>query len=127
MAQQVYRIKVVTAFLRAGTPLNKLICFRNILEENALQLTDRSHMANLHPFILKEQDRIKQEIVGRVVSVVFDGTTRLGDAKVILIRYVADDWSLVQRMIQVCLLAKSMSGNEIARELISTLSTNYSI
>ena len=33
----------------------------------------------------------------------------------------------MQRMIQVRLLAKSMSGNEIARELISTLSTNYSI
>ena len=89
MAQQVYRIKVVTAFLRAGTPLNKLTCFRNILEENALRLTDRSHMANL-PFILKEeQDRIKQEIAGRDVSVVFDGTTRLGEAMVILIRYVA--------------------------------------
>ena len=65
--------------------------------------------------------------MGRDVSIVFDGTTRLGEAMVILIRYVADDWSLVQRVIQVRLLAKSMTGNENARELISTLSTNYSI
>ena len=85
-------------------------------------------MANLLPFILNEErDHVKQEIVGRDISVVFDGTTGLGEAMVILIRYVSDDWSLVQRMVQVRLLAKSMTGNEIARELINTLSTNYSI
>ena len=128
MEQQVYRVKVLKAFLKAGTPLNKLNCFRGILEENAFRLTDRSHMANLLPFILnEEQDRMKQEILGRDIAVIFDGTTRLGEAMVILIRYVADDWSLVQRMLQVRLLAKSMTGNEIARELISTLSTKYGV
>ena len=126
--QQVYSVKVLKAFLKAGTPLNKLNCFRSILEENAFRLTDRSHMANLLPFILnEEQDRMKHEIVGRDVSVIFDGTTRLGDAMVNPIRYVADDWSLVQLLLQVRLLAKSMTGNEIARELISTLSTKYGI
>ena len=120
MEQQVYRVKVLKAFLKAGTPLNKLNCFRSILEENSFRLTDRSHMANLLPFILnEEQDRMKQEIAGRDISVIFDGTTRLGEAIVILIRHVADDWNLVQRILQVRLLAKSMTGNEIARELIS--------
>ena len=36
-----------------------------------------------------------------------------------------DDWSLVQQMLHVLLLAKSMTGNEITRGLISTLSTKY--
>ena len=124
MEQQVYmyRVKVLRAFLKAGTPLNKLNCFRGILEENAFRLTDRSHVTNLLSFILnEEQDRLKQEIVGRDVFVIFDGTTRLGETMVILIRYVADDWSLVQQMLQVRLLAKSMTGNEIALEFISTL------
>ena len=44
--QQVYRVKVVTAFLQAGIPMNKISCFREILEENGYRLTDRSHMAN---------------------------------------------------------------------------------
>ena len=35
MEQQVYRVKVLKAFLKAGTPLNKLNRFRSILEENA--------------------------------------------------------------------------------------------
>ena len=32
--QRVYGVKVVTAFLRAGVPLSKLECFRDILEEH---------------------------------------------------------------------------------------------
>ena len=56
-------------------------------------------MASLFPFILnKEQDRIKQEIVGRDIFVIINGTARLSEAMVILIRYVADDWSFVQWM-----------------------------
>lgn len=39
--QQVYRVKVVTSFLKAGVPLNKIDSFRDILEENAYHLTDR--------------------------------------------------------------------------------------
>ena len=38
--QQVYRVKVVSAFLKAGVPLNKIECFRDFLEENAHRLTD---------------------------------------------------------------------------------------
>ena len=38
MQQHVYRVKVVTALLRAGIPLDS---FRDILEENAYRLTDR--------------------------------------------------------------------------------------
>ena len=70
---------------------------------------------------------MKQEIGVRNTSVIFDATIRSCEAMVILIMYVADDWSLVQLMLQVHLQAKSMTGNEIAYELISTLSTKYGI
>ena len=33
-AQQIFRVKVVTAFLKAGIPLNKLVHFKDLLEEN---------------------------------------------------------------------------------------------
>ena len=38
--QQVYRIKVVTAFLRAGIPSSRLDSFRDVLEETAYCVTD---------------------------------------------------------------------------------------
>ena len=80
------------------------------------------------PFVLKrEESTIKQEIAGRDISVIFDGTTRLGEALAIVIRYIGDDWSIQQRLVRVQMLSKSMTGEEIARELISVLSVIYSI
>ena len=79
--QRVYRVKVVMAFLRAGIPIAKLEFLRDILEENALCLTDTRHMLDLVPFILEEErSRIKEEIQGKCLSLVFDGTSRLGRA-----------------------------------------------
>lgn len=37
--QHVYRIKVVTVFLQAGVPLTNMTSFRELLEENARQVT----------------------------------------------------------------------------------------
>ena len=74
--QQVYRVKVVTAFLRAGIPLSKLDSFRDILEEKVYRLTDRRHMFDLVPFVLKQEEaHIRDEITGKYMSVIFDGTS----------------------------------------------------
>ena len=126
--QQIYRIKVATCFLRAGVLISKIVHFRDLLEENAFRVSDRRHMSDLIPFILKEeQERIKAEISGRPVSVIFDGTTRLGEALAVVLRYVADDWSIQQRLVCLQLLAKSLTGEEIACELVKVISTVYGI
>ena len=58
----------------------------------------------------------------------FDDTTRLGEALVVvLFCFVDNNWKLQQRLTQVKIVAKSMTGEEIAQELIDTLSVNYSI
>lgn len=44
-----------------------------------------------------------------------------------MLRYVDNDWSLKQRLVKFKLLAKSLTGEEIACELISILSTTYGI
>ena len=70
---QVYRVKVVSTFLRAGIPLSKLDLFRDILEENAHRLCDQHHMSDLILFVLQqEQAKIKEEIEGQHVAIVFD-------------------------------------------------------
>ena len=67
--------------------MNKISCFREILEENCYRLTDRSHMANVIPFIVEqEKAKLREEYEARNVSVCFDGTTRLGEALVIVLR-----------------------------------------
>ena len=100
-----------------------------LLEENAFRLyTDRRHMSDLIPFILEEeQARIKNEIACKAVTVIYDGTTRLGEALAIVLRYVGNDWTIQQRLVGLQLLAKSFTGKEIACELVSVLSTTYGI
>ena len=125
---QVYRIKVVRTFLKAGVPLNKMDTFRELLEENGARLAGRRSLSDLIPFIREEEvTKIRQEIAGRKVSVIFDGTTRLGEAMVIVLRFVTDDWQIQHRLIRLQLLAKSLAGEEIARELISVLQVEYRI
>ena len=126
--QRIYRVKVVTTFLCSGVPLNKIPDFRELLEEHAFRLTDRRHMSDIVPFILsQEQAQIKNEITGKPLSIVFDGTSRLGEAVAIIVRFIDPEWSIQQRLIRFRLLAKSLSGEEIAHELISTLPVQYSI
>ena len=84
-------------------------------------------MFDLVPFILKEEETcLKQELQGKQVGVIFDGTTRLGEAMTIILQYVSDSWTLEQCLVRIQLLSKSMTGEEIARELINVLSVTYS-
>lgn len=126
--QQVYRVKVFRAFLRAGVPLHKVTSFRGILEENALHLTDRNHMFNFISFILKEEQKLLcKEIENKHISVTFDGTTRHGEAMVIVVCFVSNEWELEQQLLQFHILSKCMTGEEIAHELITALLTKFGI
>ena len=122
MEQRVYRLNVVKRFLRAAVPLSKVDAFRDLLEENSFRLTDRRHMCDLIPFIItQEKADIKAEIVGKPVSVVFDGTARLVEAMAIVIRFVDNSFAITLRLIRLQLITKNMTRKEIARELINTL------
>ena len=126
-AHKLWRVKVVTTFLRAGVPLAKIDQFRDLLEEHAYSLSDRRGMCDLIPFIQsEEQQQIKTELEGKKVSVIFDGTTRLGEALVIVLRFI-DGFVIKQRLVRFQTLVKSMTGEEIARELINVLSIEYGI
>ena len=45
----------------------------------------------------------------------------------IVVRYIDDSFTIQQRLIRLQLLAKSMAGEEIAREIINALSMQYSV
>ena len=85
-------------------------------------------MSDLTPFIHQQEvTKIKNEIAGRKVSVIFDGTTRLGEAMAIVLRFIDDEWNIQHRLIRLQLLENSLTGEEITSELISVLQLNYSI
>lgn len=85
-------------------------------------------MFDLIPFVLsEEQKRLKAELKGKIVSLIFDGTSRLGEALAIIVRFVGDEWKIEQRLVRLQLLVKSMTGEEIARELVNTLSVEYGV
>jgi len=85
-------------------------------------------MSELIPFVLKEENsKIQSEISGQNVSVIFDGTSQLGEALFTVLRFVSSNWSIEQHLIKVQLLAKSLKGEEIALELKHTLTTEYGI
>ena len=125
---RVYRAKIVRAFLKAGIPLQKIDSFREILEESAFSLTGSQHMRQLIPFIRSEEQRqTQEEIKGKEVSVIFDGTTHVAEAMAVVVRYISNDWKITQRLVRALLVTKTMSGDEVARELISTLMNTLGI
>ena len=97
--QCVFRIRVVSTFLKAGVPLCKIDQFRDILEEGGgYCLAERCPMSNLIPFILlEEKHRLREELNGKDVAVIFDGTSRLGEALVVVLRFM-HDWYPEQRL-----------------------------
>jgi len=85
-------------------------------------------MRQLIPFVLKEEkEGIKAEISGSKIAVIFDGTTRLGEALAIVVRFISNEWQIHQRLVRLQLLAKSLKGEELARELISVLARQYNV
>ena len=114
------------SFLKAGIPLSKVDDLRDLLKENALSLTGRQHLSEYIPFIRNDEiDLIKSEIKDKAVSVIFDGTTHVDEALAIVLRFV--DTQIKQRLVCLKLLSKSLTGEELAREIISTLSTSYGL
>ena len=56
----------------------------------------------------------------------FDGTSRLGEVLAVVVRYI-DGWEIQQCLVRLEFLTKSISGEEVAQELINTLSVTLGV
>ena len=82
-------MKIVTAFLCSAVSL-KISNFRELLEEGGYRLCDRRSLSDLVPFIQKrEHEHVRKEL-----SVIFDGTTCLGEALCLVVRYISVEWTI---------------------------------
>ena len=85
------------------------------------------HLRSLIPLILQEDTaKLKQDIGGKPVAIIFYGTTQVCEAFGFVLRYV-DDLVIKQKVCRLMLLAKSTTGEEVARQLVTALSTEQSI
>ena len=85
---RVHRIKVLTCFLKAGIPLNKINCFRDILEESSYRLSSSRHLAEMIPIVRQQEaEKVQSEISGKNTAMIFDGTTHVCEDMVIIVRF----------------------------------------
>ncbi len=69
-------------------------------------LTDSRSLMDMIPFILSEERaRLRTELSGKFLSIIFDGTTRLGEVLAIVVRFV-DGWTVKQRLVRLEFLQK---------------------
>ena len=63
----------------------------------------------------------KGEISGKNISMIFNATARLGEALAIIVRFITDEWEIKLRLLCLQLTAKSLKGEELARDIITVL------
>ena len=112
MDARVYRVRVMEQFLRSGIPISKIDCLRPLLEEGSYRLTHSSHLSEYIPVLyVEEKKKIRSELEGRDVSVIFDGSTRLGEALGIVLRFFSEG-VIKERLVKIAMLAKSLTGED---------------
>ena len=124
---RLFRFEVVESALSGGLALAKLDALRPVLEKYGHRLTSCPHMYQIIPAVLeKEKSKLKEELKDvKQASSIFDGKARLGEALVIIIRYVQENFVPTQRLICLEILAKAMKGEELAQKLLTCLAVEY--
>jgi len=96
---------------------------RPLIEKYSPSLTASTHKKDVIPSVLaREQERVKAELQEvKEVSVIFDGTARLGEALAIVERVVQEDFKSPQCLVCLEILAKPMKRVErIQRRMFNT-------
>ena len=82
----------------------------------------------------QEIERIKQELempgqVGmtRDLSIIFDGSTRRGEAIAIIVRFVENNWNTILRLVRIDVCSKSVNANELAQVVNQRLFVGYGV
>ena len=95
--------------LREGIPLHKDDGLRDLLENGNVRLCSSSHLVHEQEVTL-----LKSEIAGKSLGSIYDGTTRLGEALAILVRFM-DSWTIQQQLVRFDVVVKSVIPQQLAR------------
>ena len=127
-----YRLKVVQQFLRAGIPIGKIDMLRSLLKKNGQRLTARAHLGQYISIVFKRKaERINNYWLSLVrlawQEMIFDGGTRQGEAIAVIVRFLDDNWSIIQRLVRTDICSKSVNADDLAQVLNQCLSVDYGV
>ena len=106
---------------RTPMPLNHVEFFRKFFEEAGMSLSSSCNIHQLIPFILEEEYKsLEKELKGKDVGTIFDGTTREGEALVVLVRFV-HEWEVKSRLVRFQITQSSVNRDELVRIIIEVL------
>jgi hypothetical protein len=109
--------------------LHRIKYFADFLHHYAhYRLPSRTTMAEYIPLILQREVVAVREAVGDdYISIMLDGMTRLGELFVILVRFVTVDLQLVQKIISIRTMEKTLNAKQMAGEMVNELTTQLGI
>ena len=117
-----FRWRVVETLMQEGIALNKVEALRGLLERGGEKLTSSTHMAEFIPKITdREMQIVMGEIKGEKGCIIFDGTTRLGEAIAALWRQCSPEFVIQTRLVAFRTTETHMSGDALYRLLCTIL------
>eukprot|EP00966_Prymnesium_polylepis_P286273 6612760-Prymnesium_polylepis.1 len=107
-----YRFNVMETFLAAGLPPTKIDDLAGLLQGDICESSKmRLFIPKVEAF---EFERLRKELKDQKVTVIFDGTTRLGEAIVVLLRWCPKDFSGIKmRLVTFGTAEKHMDASEL--------------
>jgi hypothetical protein len=103
--------------------------FEDFLQHySKFRVPDRTVLLQYIPKLLEREVESVREAVGDdCIGIMLDGMTRLGELFVIIIRFVTDDLALVQKLISIRTMAKSLNAKQMAAEMVNELTAQLNI
>lgn len=110
--------------------MERLPFFRDLIERGSASLVhDPGALGAMYiPKIESEQIALlKDELMDQTISLQFDGTTRLGEAVVVVTRHCTASFEIVQRLAMLKTSAKHLKGAQLAALITQLLCTTLCI
>ena len=126
-----YRHLVLRSFLQGGVPLHHfqgLQPIKSLLQSSA-ESADLSYdsMLKLIPYVRDEERQlISEEIKGRPVAFIFDGTTDADEVFCVVLRFVDKNKWIAHRCVALRLFSRSFTGDDLAKTLGEILTAPHS-
>lgn len=80
------------------------------------------HLAQLTDFLLStEKEELRAKVQGERVFLIFDGTSRLGEAFALVVRWMNDQFELNERLLSFRTLKSSLNADQLVMHLTSTI------
>ena len=119
----VYRWTVMETMMYAGIPYAKVDMLRHLLEREGHALTSSGELAQLYIPQIEEREikRVVKELLDQHFSLIFDGTTRLGEAINMVTRSITADFQIRMRLVAFKTTKVHTTGEALCRLILKTL------